>query len=592
MNITTRIDAITDIPPEYRHTHLPAPKSVKIEVSPRCNYRCLHGDTLIDTIYGQIPIRELAENYETIPVFTYKNGEIFVADAINIRKTGTDRELVRVHFDDGTFIDCTPDHKFLQFRSLGAIAGTEEWATEAHDLRPGSRVRAYRENAAGHGYIDLCWGRQFKKKRSRLVMEYLLGRKLDRKEQIHHKNHDIQDDHPGNLEYMASAKEHASHHPEIAERMRLVNPAKNMTPEWKQKITQSLTGKTRTLEQRMKYRASKLGEKNPNYIDGRDSGRSRIVEVNHKVTRVESLAKRDDVYCMGVPASGWFFANKVLVKNCGFCALRARENQPTSDMDFDLFKRITTDMRESGVEEIGVFYLGESFMNAKLLIDCIRWCKQDLAFPYVFLTTNGSLCKARMLRGVMEAGLDSLKFSINAADEQQFAEIVGVSPRYFDIALANLALARRIRDENNFACGIYASSIRYDGAQQLKMEKLLRDRVLDHVDSHYWLPLYSMGSIAEQREAELGFRPTAGNQGRFGALRDPLPCWAAFTEGHVRADGGLSLCCFDSDGRFVVGDLTKQTFMEAWNSSEFQRVRSAHLAGDVTGTVCEKCVAY
>lgn len=277
---------------------------------------------------------------------------------------------------------------------------------------------------------------------------------------------------------------------------------------------------------------------------------------------------------------------------CGFCALRTRESQPKTDMDFDLFKRITTEMREAGVEEIGVFYLGESFMNAKLLIDCIRWCKTDLGFPYVFLTTNGSLCKGRFLHGVMEAGLDSLKFSINAADEQQFAEIVGVSPRYFDIALANLALARRIRDENNFKCGIYASSIRYDGEQQLKMERLLRERVLPHVDEHYWLPLYSMGSIAEQREAELGFRPTAGNQGRLEALRQPLPCWSAFTEGHVRADGGLSLCCFDSDGRFVVGDLTQNTFMECWNSAEFQRVRLAHLKGDVTGTVCEKCVAY
>jgi radical SAM protein with 4Fe4S-binding SPASM domain len=112
------------------------------------------------------------------------------------------------------------------------------------------------------------------------------------------------------------------------------------------------------------------------------------------------------------------------------------------------------------------------------------------------------------------------------------------------------------------------------------------------VDQHYWLPLYSMGSIATQREKELGYRPTAGNQGRLEALRDPLPCWSAFTEGHVRADGGMSLCCFDSDGRFVVGDLTKQRFMEAWNSEEFQRIRAAHLKKDVTGTVCQECVAY
>ena len=37
--ITDRIDSVTRIPPKYLHAALPAPKSVKIEISPRCNYR-------------------------------------------------------------------------------------------------------------------------------------------------------------------------------------------------------------------------------------------------------------------------------------------------------------------------------------------------------------------------------------------------------------------------------------------------------------------------------------------------------------------------------------------------------------------------
>lgn len=48
---------------------------------------------------------------------------------------------------------------------------------------------------------------------------------------------------------------------------------------------------------------------------------------------------------------------------CGFCALRTRAEQPRRDMSLAFFKRITREMREDGVEEIGVFYLGESFMN-------------------------------------------------------------------------------------------------------------------------------------------------------------------------------------------------------------------------------------
>ena len=38
-NITERIDNVTKIPPKYLQAAQPAPKSVKIEISPRCNYR-------------------------------------------------------------------------------------------------------------------------------------------------------------------------------------------------------------------------------------------------------------------------------------------------------------------------------------------------------------------------------------------------------------------------------------------------------------------------------------------------------------------------------------------------------------------------
>ncbi len=277
---------------------------------------------------------------------------------------------------------------------------------------------------------------------------------------------------------------------------------------------------------------------------------------------------------------------------CGFCALRTREVQPKWDMDFGLFKRITREMREAGVEEIGVFYLGESYMNPRLLVDCIAYLKNEVGMPYVFLTSNASMAFPEAVEACMQAGLDSLKWSVNAADEEQFEQIMGVAGRLFRHALDNIKSAWEIRNRGGYKTGLYASSIRYDGEQQEKMEQLLGARVRPYVDQHYWLPLYSMGAFATQREEQLGYRPTAGNQGRIGALREPLPCWSAFTEGHVTAEGKLSACCFDATANWTMGDLNRQSFMEAWNSAPFVRLRAAHLRQDVRGTVCEKCVAY
>lgn len=277
---------------------------------------------------------------------------------------------------------------------------------------------------------------------------------------------------------------------------------------------------------------------------------------------------------------------------CGFCALRTRQVQPKEDMDFEFFKRLCREMREVGVEELGVFYLGESFMNPDLLEDAIRFAKQDAGFPYVFLTSNASLAFPTEVRRCFDAGLDSLKWSVNYADEAQFAEIAGVSPKYFWRSVLNIQDARRLRDEGGYRCGLYASSIRYDGEQLARMRQFLEEHIIPYVDEHYWLPLYSMGSLATQREEQMGFRPIAGNQGRLEALRDPLPCWSAFTEGHITAQGLLSACCFDADSRWNMGDLNRMGFMEAWHSLPFQQLRKAHLARDVSGTVCQACVAY
>jgi MoaA/NifB/PqqE/SkfB family radical SAM enzyme len=277
---------------------------------------------------------------------------------------------------------------------------------------------------------------------------------------------------------------------------------------------------------------------------------------------------------------------------CGFCALRTRAVQPKEDMDFSLFQRITREMRAAGVEEIGVFYLGESFMNPRLLVDCIAFLKAELGMPYVFLTSNASMATPDVVAACMQAGLDSLKWSVNAADVAQFRQIMAVSGKLFERALRHIKAAWDLRAKHGFRTGLYASSIRYDGAQQDRMEALLRARVLPYVNEHYWLPLYSMGTFATRREEELGYRPTAGNQGRIGALRQPLPCWSAFTEGHVTADGKLSACCFDANASWVMADLNETSFMAGWNAAPFVALREAHLRRDVRGTLCEACVAY
>lgn len=269
---------------------------------------------------------------------------------------------------------------------------------------------------------------------------------------------------------------------------------------------------------------------------------------------------------------------------CNFCVKSLRDD--SAEMDRSLFSRIIREMKGAGVEEIGLFYIGESFL-CPWLPDAILECKQ-VGFDYVFLTTNGSAASPERVEKCMAAGLDSLKFSLNFYSQGQMKDVAQVTPRFWRQAIDNLKLAREIRDDGGYNCGIYASSIAFDGAQGEAMRKVVEE-IEPWVDEHYWLPLYGMNGASQAA----GWTPKAGNPGRLANLREPLPCWAVFTEGHVLRTGELAACCFGAgiDGDMVMADLREVDFMTGWNSAKYQALRRAHLAKDVRGTPCESCAA-
>lgn len=270
---------------------------------------------------------------------------------------------------------------------------------------------------------------------------------------------------------------------------------------------------------------------------------------------------------------------------CSFCANTLIEDK--ADMEWGTYTKLVDELVAFGVKELGVFYIGESFM-VDWLTEAIKYAK-DAGIEYVFITTNGTHTSPEKVSACMKAGLDSLKFSLNYANEAQFAEVARVKPKLFHRAIENIKAARKVRDEGGYSCKIYASSIRFTGEQQDKM-RLILDEVMPYLDEHYELPLFSFSDDAVvDREEELGWKPVGGNPGRADCMRPPLPCWAGFKEMHIDRNGNLNYCCFGGD-EFIMGNALEVGVANAWNSQAFQALRAKHLAGDVRGTVCQTCI--
>lgn len=287
-----------------------------IVTSRGCPFKCISGDTPVNTIYGNIPIAELAERGDDVPVYTYdrETGGSKVATARNIRFTGKSR-LVRVAFDDGSYIDVTPDHKFQAFKWGNQFVDGSEWLSEARELEKGTHIRAIKfPPAIANPYPQACWGSRSKAIHL-MVAEWKLGRPLAEGERVHHKNNDKGDWSPDNLVICSGQREHFDeHHPEIAERMRVNNPTKNgVSQEWRDNLSKALTGVKKPEASRENYRQGAIK---------REAAKreQRAERVNHKVVSVKELGGLHDTYCLEVPETGWFYANNVLVKNCVFCA--------------------------------------------------------------------------------------------------------------------------------------------------------------------------------------------------------------------------------------------------------------------------------
>jgi pyruvate-formate lyase-activating enzyme len=263
---------------------------------------------------------------------------------------------------------------------------------------------------------------------------------------------------------------------------------------------------------------------------------------------------------------------------CSYCATGARL-RPVGDMDRDFLFRILKEAKSIGVREIGLFLLGESFL-LKQLPEYIRYAKEQAGIEYVYLTTNGSLCTPQRLEAVIAAGLDSLKFSVNAATREKYAEMHGVD--CLERVMGNIRWLGERRKQPGFRMKTSVSSIFIEEDRE-ELERL-REEVLRHVEEFYYLPYYNQAGHVKSPKG------VVGNPGRLGNPVPPIPCWGLFNSAKISWNGWLTACYFDHDNRFEIADLNTVSLMEAWHHPKFVELRRQHLEKDLSESLCAECL--
>ena len=136
-------------------------------------------------------------------------------------------------------------------------------------------------------------------------------------------------------------------------------------------------------------------------------------------------ANRAELYCLEPPFPYTNFlieTSNACNHRCIFCAHQKMQRK-VGKIDTKFLYDILQQAYDLGTREVGFYATGEPFL-VKELPDYIRRAK-EIGYGYVYLTSNGSLATPERIRSVIDAGLDSIKFSINAPERRMYEFIHG-----------------------------------------------------------------------------------------------------------------------------------------------------------------------
>ncbi len=271
--------------------------------------------------------------------------------------------------------------------------------------------------------------------------------------------------------------------------------------------------------------------------------------------------------------------------NCFFCSYHSNlldRKVESKFMDPSLARRILVEAAEVGIgsAEVGFHMTGEPLL-CKEFAEYVKLAK-DLGFPYVFTTTNGVLATPSNIEQYLEAGLDSIRFSVNGATAESYRIAHGKDD--FDLVLEHIKYLDDYRKRTGNPIRVSLSTVI---TKQNKGEMTLIEEVFRPlVDEIAFIPVLSLDRFFPDLDQEYSLP-------REDADFEFTPCATAFNSMYISCEGYVVPCCAAiRSGELVMADLKDGTTLtEAWEGERFVKLREAFLKETIPSEFCSGCIA-
>lgn len=266
---------------------------------------------------------------------------------------------------------------------------------------------------------------------------------------------------------------------------------------------------------------------------------------------------------------------------CVFC-FNPKMSRAISHIDFSTYKSFIESCVKEGVNEVGLYSTGDPFMT-KNLKDFIAVAK-DKGIKRVYITTNGALANFNKAKECIDAGLDSIKFSINAGTRESYKIIHGYDD--FDKVVKNLDDIFNYKKKNKIKLQLVSSFVYTNLTfKEIDQFKIFFSKYFEEM---VFFPAGNQGG----RNIEVSKKITdkVNNVKESKESFEYKPCEMLWNRLHLTAEGYLSACCVDYENDLVYKKFDNNNLKDQFNSEKITNLRKKHLNNDLEGTICKDCI--
>lgn len=274
---------------------------------------------------------------------------------------------------------------------------------------------------------------------------------------------------------------------------------------------------------------------------------------------------------------------------CRYCiqAVPQEERKNTCNrimLSLDTYKKLIDDLIQMG-EPIPALHFGghgEPLLHPDI-IEMVRYAKEKNAAKMVDIVTNGVLLHREMADGLIAAGVDRLRISIQGLEAQRYKEMCNAT---VDLAafLKDLAYLFEHREQTRIYLKII--DVELEGHTEEEFIAMF-GRFADEIAVEHLIPLAAKIDY-EKEFARDDFRATMGGLPVNNAEVCPQPFYYMM----INPDGDILPCCM-SERPIILGNIEQESLIEIWNGRVRQTFLKKQLAKQKAQyPVCRDCTYY